>query len=39
VGHGAMGVCMLFGAPIMQIMSSLSLAWHWQRVCGACAFE
>jgi hypothetical protein len=34
VGDGAMGVCMLFGAPIKQSMYGLSLTWHWQRVCG-----
>ena len=29
-----MGVCVLFGAPIMHRMSGLSLAWHRQGVCG-----
>ena len=24
-----MGVCVWFGASIMQRMSDLSLAWHW----------
>ena len=30
VGEGAIGVCVWFKAPIMQRMSGLSLAWHWQ---------
>ena len=33
VGEGAIGVCVWFGAPIMQRMSGLSLAWHWQANC------
>ena len=34
VGDGDRGVCMLLGAPMMQRISRLSLAWHWQGVCG-----
>jgi hypothetical protein len=30
VGEGAIGVRVQFGAPIMQRMPDLSLAWHWQ---------
>ena len=29
LGDGSIGVCVWFGAPIMHIMSGLSLAWHW----------
>ena len=33
VGEGAISVCVWFGDPIMQRMSGLSLAWHWQADC------
>ena len=29
-----MCVCVWFGAPSMHRISGLSLAWHWQVVCG-----
>ena len=29
VGEGVVGVCVWFGAPIMQRTFGLSLAWHW----------
>jgi hypothetical protein len=34
MGDGVIGVCVWFGAPIMHRMYGLSLAWHWQGVCG-----
>ena len=38
LGDGDMGVCVLFGTPIMHKMSSHSLAWHrhgvWHCTCS-----
>ena len=34
VCEGSKGVGAWFGAPSMQRMSGLSLAWHWHFVCG-----
>jgi len=31
--EGVIGIGVWFGAPIMQRMSGLSLAWHWHLVC------
>ena len=33
VFEGGKGVGVWFGAPSMQRMSGLSLAWHWHLVC------
>ena len=34
VCEGSKGMEVWIGAPIMQRMSGLSLAWHWHLVCG-----
>ena len=34
VCEGNKGVGVWFGTPITHKMSGLSLAWHWQFVCG-----
>ena len=33
-GEDVIGVCVRFGAPSMQSLYGLSLAWHWQVDCG-----
>ena len=33
LGEGSIGVCVWLGAPIMHIMSGLSVAWHWHFLC------
>ena len=34
VDEGSIGVCVWFGAPNIQKISYLNLAWHWHVVCG-----
>ena len=31
--EGSIGVCVWLGAPVMHIVSGLSLAWHWRFLC------
>jgi hypothetical protein len=33
VEEGNIGICVWFGAPIMQNMSGHKLAWHWHAIC------
>ena len=34
VGQSSSGIGMWFGTPIIHRIFGLSLAWHWQLVCG-----